>query len=162
MEDKTLNRVKSGQTGSIEEKIIGDLSEPLRKELLSEKLFLDSELMRPFIDELCKANGEKSRTSIVSDILSKVQDTHPDPENDPGQEAPEEPPEVIIANWLFVVGSAKNRENTAIQDAKRRLKKETDMATSRFCTQIKLSPPNRLEALASDLMTVLRQHMEGN
>ncbi len=63
---------------------------------------------------------------------------------------------------IFVVGSAKNRENTAIQDAKRRLKKETDMATSRFCTQIKLSPPNRLEALASDLMTVLRQHMEGN
>ena len=114
--------------------------------LLSKKMFLDSELMRPFVDELCEQHRAKSRTSIINDILSKVKEK-PTQLGDVDVKAPD----TIIATWLHKVGGAKNVEIDTIDKAKKDLKKSIKESTEDSCRKLELDEPSEAEQIVTRL-----------
>ena len=114
--------------------------------LLSKKMFLDSELMRPFVDELCEQHRAKSRTSIINDILSKVKET-PTQLSDVDVKAPD----TIIATWLHKVGRAKNVEIDSINNAKKALKESIKESTKDSCGKLELDEPSVAEQIVTRL-----------
>ena len=125
MHDKkvTVTQAKGPKTDNV----------PVPKALLSEKLFLDSQLMRPFMDNL-SGTCSLPKPMIIQAILEQVHDdstklpTPPKNDNQTERDKTERPnkPDVIIADWLFSIGKKKHDELKAIKHAQNRMKKDIE------------------------------------
>ena len=79
--------------------------------------FLDSKLMKPFMDKLCEQLCEhlnKNKDKIVECILTNLESKPYKIEHRPEKKTSD----YIIANWLFNIGKAKHEEHRAFLKAK--------------------------------------------